>query len=281
MEFVAVAAVEKEHLKSADNNTSLDISAGVKYQSSLSPLPWPKTRPLPLSLELALLPLLINHKQELGSFCFQPNHRLPPILAFCQRNNCFLYQALSLRRHHIKLRNKYKTDQQLNMGTNTQKLQAAVAFEKTVSKYLDDNGVNYLTEDQQREEWDLKIKQNGGFLPGPHPGTPDFRFDPPLPILDPDTGEVRMICWLEVKHFYGASSIPTDGKSACGRIPEISDRYTASFGVGALLFAYGVGDELLRKLNGTIILDESILDMEDTLREMGKFCRRRDGQILP
>ena len=169
----------------------------------------------------------------------------------------------------------------LNLGTDSEKLRAATAFELSVKKYLDENGVDYLTEERQCEEWDAKVAANGGVQPGPHPGTPDFRFDPPLPLLNPDTGEVRMICWLEVKHFYGASSIPTDSKSACGRIPQTSARYTASFGTGAFLFAYGIGGGLLEKLNGTIILDESILDMGETLQEMGKFCRRRDGAILP
>lgn len=51
-----------------------------------------------------------------------------------------------------------------------------------------------------------------------------------------------------MKMFYGASTIPPDGKSAVGAILEKSRRYVDLYGDGAVVFLYGCGEKLAREL---------------------------------
>ena len=242
---------------------------------SLPVLLWSFSRLVPLSSENSLLPLLLKHRHEVGSFCFQPQYRLPPLQSACASLQVNINTALSLRRHHIKARNRGLSEHQLNMGTSKQKQLPADAFEGSVASYLDSCGrSDYLTEEDQRA---IHPPEPGSY----HPGTPDFRFPEPLLVADPETGNTLSLNWIEVKHFYGASTINTDGKSACGKIPSKAKQYTANFGPGAFVFAYGCGQDLAAKLE-CAVLDESVFSMSDVAVEVGKFCRRRsDGMVLP
>ena len=242
-----------------------------------TPLPWPLTRTIPTSTELSLLPLLLKWPNEVGSFCYQPSFRLPPIIAACNQLSIPLHSALSLRRHHIKARNKHLHNHQLRMGTDHEKKMAADAFERVVERYLQANGVNnYQTQEQQ-------VFVNPPIPGVKHPGTPDFLFSPPLQVLDPATNAVRSLHWLEVKHFYGASTIKPGKTSACGQIPAKTLRYYESFGPGAMLFAYGCGEDLVKRMpEEVVVLDESVLVLDEVAVQIAKFCaRREDGMLLP
>ena len=114
-----------------------------------------------------------------------------------------------------------------------------------------------------------------------HPGTPDFRFDEPISV-DVGDGERRELHWIEVKHFYGASSIRVDKKSACGKIPSKAQTYRDNFGPGAYLFSYGCGEGMRKKMpEGVIVLDESVLDIGELLSVLRDWCADRNGEIWP
>ena len=110
-----------------------------------------------------------------------------------------------------------------------------------------------------------------------------FLLSPPLNVLDPSTGDTKIINWIEAKHFYGCGTIPTDGKSACGKIPKTSEKYRRNFGPGAFVFCYGICEELRAKLGEDVcVLDESILDLTETEALMALYCTRSwDGMLLP
>jgi hypothetical protein len=204
------------------------------------------------------------------------------VLSACAKLSVPLFTALSLRRHVMKQRLPYLSEAALNLGSSTQKKHSADAFEDAVASFLASEGVSFLTEKQQ-------ARVNAAGLPPPqpgvkHPGTPDFLFPSPL-LLAPPGSPPLALSWLEIKHFYGASSIDPDGRSAVGKIPQKAAAYKANFGNGAFLFAYGCGAEFKRRLpQGVLVLDSSHLDMTETHRRMALYCRNTgvDGpSILP
>jgi hypothetical protein len=238
---------------------------------------WPLSRLYPIQAEISLLPVLVKYPKETGSFCHQPEYRYPKVLKACNDNGMLLASALSLRRHHIKYNNPHFNDHRLNMGTPFEKKRAADAFEKVVADYFADEGIPYNDEEAQRL---VNPPKRGVY----HPGTPDFIFPTPLTIVDPDTDKSYAVNWVELKHFYGASTIPSDNATtAVGSLVPKMTKYTANFGPGALLFAYGCGDELASRLpEGVIVLDESIFDLNPVYVEVAKFCTRKsDGMLLP
>ena len=246
---------------------------------------WPLSRLVPTSFELDLLPLLIKKRREYFMIHQHPRARVNAIALACSRLGIPLSTALSLRRQHIKNNNRFVADHILGLGSLEQKLAAANAFEVVVAGFLRRNGIEFVDEEQQRI---IRPPTPGQY----HPGTPDFLFFPPLRVEVPkgegprkrNTGTAyHTLNWLEVKHFYGASTIPTDGKSACGKLPTKAAQYVRNFGTGGYLFAYGCGEDLQRKLpDGCVILDESVLDLGhlcDVLITQG-FANSR-GEILP
>lgn len=48
--------------------------------------------------------------------------------------------------------------------------------------------------------------------------------------------------------FYGASTIPSDNKSAVGCILPTATKYVKCHGPGAMIFAYGFGTQLEQQL---------------------------------
>ena len=62
---------------------------------------------------------------------------------------------------------------------------------------------------------------------------------------------------IEVKMFYGASTIPNDNRSAVGCLLTTARKYVAVHGPGAMIFLYGFGSELAQQLFeiGVIALD--------------------------
>ena len=233
---------------------------------------------------------MLRHKRELGSFCFQPSWRLKKVQQACDKNGISLFTALSLRRHVMKHWNKFLGEDKLNLGNSKEKLAAATAFENSIAKYLDEHNISYKREEEQREEWKAEMVSTGRGGGNPQygynvvkGGTPDFLLSPPLNVLDPSTGDTKIINWIEAKHFYGCGTIPTDGKSACGKIPKTSEKYRRNFGPGAFVFCYGICEELRAKLGEDVcVLDESILDLTETEALMALYCTRSwDGMLLP
>ena len=88
--------------------------------------------------------------------------------------------------------------------------------------------------------------------------------------------------WLEAKMFYGASSIPEDGKSACGKLVSIAEKYVKHYGPGMMVFSYGCGKELAHQLNnkGVLVMDASPLDLSDMKGFLKTWCADSKGRIL-
>ena len=144
--------------------------------------------------------LLIERWREVGMVRALPKRRRANIFKAAEKMGVNRAAVLSLRRHHIKQNNMGLSEDLLQLGTNDEKLSAANAFERCVGRYLDLLGLEYVDEEEQR----LRNPPRIGMY---HPGTPDFRFDEPFMIDDCEGGGQWEINWIEVKHFYGASTI--------------------------------------------------------------------------
>jgi hypothetical protein len=98
--------------------------------------------------------------------------------------------------------------------------------------------------------------------------------------------EESRVCWLEAKMFYGASTIPLDGKSAVGSLLRTAEKYVRFFGPGAMIFMHGCGEELAGRLSvaGVLVLDCSSKDMvalEPVREHQRTWCANDNGEILP
>ena len=98
------------------------------------------------------------------------------------------------------------------------------------------------------------------------------------------------ITGLEVKMFYGASTINADdGMSAVGCLLKTARKYTRLHGDGAMLFLYGCGDALAEQLSqlGVLVLDgsagyrENGLVLDRVEAHQRTWCAEQNGHILP
>jgi hypothetical protein len=91
---------------------------------------------------------------------------------------------------------------------------------------------------------------------------------------------------IEVKMFYGASTIEQDNRSAVGRLLETAKRYVHSFGPGAMVFLWGCGDRLAAQLNNeqVMVLDVrglETLDLDEFIDYMRTWCGDSSGELMP
>jgi hypothetical protein len=230
---------------------------------------WPLAALITQTAEESMVKVILRWPNERGMMRAQPSFRLAQIKKRCMQTNMTLLSALSLRRHHIHWRYRYKPTDFLALGSETEKREAAMVFEGICAAYLALLGVNFKTEKQQRQERDKKGKLV----------TPDFILEPPLLLTN------GQACgWIEVKHFYGAGSLSDDGLSACGRIPQKSKEYVKQFGPGAYLFAYGCSESLKSRMDPMcVVLDAAVLafHMEPLWVQLRTWCANDSGVILP
>lgn len=197
----------------------------------------------------------------------------------------------------------------LGLGDEASIREAAALFEGCVEEYLRQTAVEYITEEEQRR----RTKASGA----PLIATPDFMLTrparltfelcgrPPLrprslpaPSLSPasvvagssaagdhETGPriVGPVHWVEAKMFYGASTIEQGRDSAVGRIVSTAEKYVQLYGPGAMVFSYGCGEELARRLGemGVAALDAHPIDLRNMERQQRGWCGSPDGIILP
>jgi hypothetical protein len=112
---------------------------------------------------------------------------------------------------------------------------------------------------------------------------------------------------MEMKMFYGASTIPPDNKSAVGCILSTARKYVRVHGPGAMVFLYGYGEQLGQQLEkiGVIPLDcnhfylhdyyksndndnpggenpyDRAINLDAVIQHQRTWCANRDGEILP
>lgn len=91
--------------------------------------------------------------------------------------------------------------------------------------------------------------------------------------------------WVEAKHYYGASTIPMDNRSAVGKLFTVVDKYVSRFGPGAICLGVGCSEPLAAALEarGALVLDQSPLDMGAVDEQMRTWCcaARESGELLP
>lgn len=189
-----------------------------------------------------------------------------------------LDQALSLRRHHMKLLNPYKSMPALRLGNDDDIRESAEIFETVVEVFLKVKKIDCLNEYEQKSKFpDYRL-------------TPDFLLTTPITLkkyrsTKDQVVEKRKIHWIEAKMFYGASTIPTGTNGAVGRVLPKVNEYVQKFGEGAIVFMYGCGDRLANELSalGVTALDASAIHgklMEQVHEHQRTWCAK-DGIILP
>lgn len=239
-----------------------------------STLSWNTTAPhVPILIEEALLPHLVLHKwRENGMMRDQPLKRIKKIRNLCRQHGMEFESALSLRREIIQARPRPKG------GTDNHKdvAKSAQLFEDALESYLNDNGVEYWSEDFQR-------KHNGK---GESRPTPDILLRKQIRcrrIMKGNIVEERVLHWIDAKMFYGASTIPQNNRSCVGKLIKTAEKYVRLFGPGALCFQYGCGQELAEKLAkvGVMALDCSAsVDVKQVESHQRTWCGDKDGHIM-
>eukprot|EP00568_Trieres_chinensis_P003442 CAMPEP_0183301774 /NCGR_PEP_ID=MMETSP0160_2-20130417/7787_1 /TAXON_ID=2839 ORGANISM="Odontella Sinensis, Strain Grunow 1884" /NCGR_SAMPLE_ID=MMETSP0160_2 /ASSEMBLY_ACC=CAM_ASM_000250 /LENGTH=198 /DNA_ID=CAMNT_0025464453 /DNA_START=27 /DNA_END=623 /DNA_ORIENTATION=- len=198
----------------------------------------------------------------------------------------------------MKALNPFKDMSVLGLGKKDDIMKSAALFEDCVEEYLRTVGVAFLTEKVQRK------RSKGPLMP-----TPDFLLEETAhltfeqsgrPALQPTTRddnrgrkksaipgqEVRTIGpvnWVEAKMFYGASSIPQGENSAVGNLMKTANKYVKLYGPGAMVFSFGCGGELARKLGalGVAALDAHPLELKRMEQHQRTWCGDKEGRILP
>ncbi|GAX12785.1 hypothetical protein FisN_15Hh264 [Fistulifera solaris] len=265
METVEIETAAAEDLSSSAKRSKVDPFPSRLRCEILPPgtsperiLLWFSPDPyIPVAAEQALLPLLLRWgAKERKMMKDQSPFRLPQIKKKCHQHQVPLLVALSLRRHHIKQLNPYRSMEQLHLGNQDIIRVSADLFERAVEESLQKHRVSFYTEEEQKKH-NAKRKANE-----PYPPTPDFLLKQPVLLRKYKENspnhptqrktqhvlEERCIHWIEVKMFYGASTIEHDGKSAVGAILDKCRRYVDLYGEGAIVFLYGCGDQLARDL---------------------------------
>jgi hypothetical protein len=242
---------------------------------------------VPLQAEQAMIDVLLRWKEkERGMMKDQPPFRLEEIRKNCHKTRMDLSQALSLRRHHMKLLNPFRTMPQLRLGKENDIRESARSFEEAVEGFLKRQQVDFMTETEQKEHF-RKQAQKGELLRS----TPDFVLRMPV-VMKKCHGtqqhkqvlEERIIHWIEAKMFYGASSIPHNSKGAVGALLRTAKKYVNDFGPGAMIFMQGCGDRLAADLRreGVIVLSAyGMVDLHKVEAHQRSWCANKRGDILP
>ena len=272
------------------------IDSDDESEEELLILTWTLGSPhVPLNAERKVLEALSRFgEKERGMLKSQPPKRIRFIQHTCRRHGMHMFQACSLRRHHIQQLNLSKSKAELRLGSDTEIRTSASLFEEVIASHLDKERIPYWDEAAQRKR---HRRENPGVC-GSQP-TPDFLLKTPvcLQVLSSDSERKearkngnnciakRTIHWIEVKMFYGASTIPQDNKSAVGRILSKMTKYVDLFGEGAVVFMQGCGQELVNELEsiGVTALDGfgNNIDLGPVIRHQRTWCADAHGNILP
>jgi Protein of unknown function TPD sequence-motif len=273
--------VQDNHDNNSIGNTQFEqdiahTSESSSFDTSTRTLVWPcPASHVPIKTEQAAKDVLVRWDNERGLLLRQPAFRIQQVQSFCKNKPIAFEQACSLRRHLLKMREPYKTIEQLGLGSDTNVRESARLFEEAVANHLQTLRVDYWSEDD--------LKRHCFETGQPCVATPDFYFDRPIKLQTRSC--TTSIHWLEVKMFYGASIVPNDDNaSAVGSLTKIAKKYTSAYGRGAFLFMYGCGDVLARYLEslGVVVLDCSggFVDLEPVREHQRTWCGNADGMIL-
>jgi hypothetical protein len=228
---------------------------------------------VPIKDEQAMAKVVYLGKgKEWGMLKDQPQDRIAYIIRQCAVHNMTLFQACSLRRHFILQKNKIpNAHERMGLGSELVIRKAAEIFEDCVAEFLTRMDIPYMTEMDQK-----RIQPKGM-------STPDCLLKETVHLQWKDAKEVAEINWVECKMFYGASTIPTDNKSAVGRILSTANKYVKLFGPGVICFRNGCGDQLAARLRGlgVVAVDADAVDLSTLDAHARDWCAGIDGMLLP
>lgn len=282
---------------------------------------------VPLAQEQIMVDLILERhgKSERGMLKDKPPHVVSKFQRLLAQKApaMTMAQFASLRRHHIKRLNFFKTMPALRLGEEQDSRESARLFEVAVETFLRREQILFWSEPEQTR---MAAQQNRPLV-----GTPDFLLRGPVLLKKtrrvtsrsssggvggsggrgsgrrgggsgntasssssstPETTtivvlEERVIHWIEVKMFYGASTIPPGKRGgAVGTILEKAQKYVTNFGPGALVFMMGCGDQLAQQLavTGVTVLDCSStqdFSLEIVHQHQRTWCANKEGRILP
>jgi hypothetical protein len=97
---------------------------------------------------------------------------------------------------------------------------------------------------------------------------------------------MHIVIGIEVKMFYGASTIQQNKRSAVGCLLQTAKKYVKLHGPGAMVFIYGCGDQLTTELNNekVMVLDcsgNNTVQLDAVDAHMRTYCCDANGDILP
>lgn len=253
---------------------------------------------LPARIEESMLGTLIRWRErERGMMKDQPLFRLEQIEKLCHRHEIPIELALSLRRSYLKHYNPYRSMTQLGLGDNDSIRESARIFEECVQDFITRQGVEFWTETEHKDHISRHLQ------PGdPYPPTPDFVFKKQIRIRkfvhredrrDRSSSKRKHVLeewsvgWMEAKMFYGASTLPQDGKGAVGNVLSTAEKYCRVYGPGAIVFMQGCGEELAQRLAeaGVLALDcssrKETVQIEPVRAHQRTWCANDQGRILP
>ena len=234
---------------------------------------WPILQnPVPLDAEAGILPALL--KSNHGMMCSQPRWRIEKVRKLCIEFGVDLSAALSLRRLHIKSQKpKWYTMERCGLGRQRDIDECAEIFEQDVESVLKSLDIPFLCEHFQKNH---HKKHFPNFMTPP---TPDFILQRTVFV---DSIQIR---WIEVKMFYGASTLVEQSlkTSAVGSLIHRAEKYVKFYGPGAFVFAYGCGMKVkeMLKQRHVIVLDPSLIPVERMRDHQKRWCANEDGEILP
>ena len=266
---------------------------------------------VPVEAERAVLPVLLKYKEkERGMIKDQASFRLNQILKCLAKNpNIRLDQALSLRRTHMKYLNPKMYMQNLRLGDLQDIQRSATIFETVIEEFLKTNSgiAGVMNEKEQKKR--RKLPGGGS------PLTPDFLLSTPILLntyrrvhpSQPQRQEVeegernnfdqeisnriivetRFINWVEVKMFYGASTIPEGTNNAVGTVIPKMKKYVQYYGEGAVVFYQGFSSQLaadLRQIGVTPLSPQTVISPQMLQRvsdHQKTWCSDKEGRILP
>lgn len=157
--------------------------------------------PVPVHVEQSLIDVVLPYgAKERGMFKEQPDKRLQKLKNYLysigsrsngddddsndygtnnNSNNTIicLYQALSLRRHHMKQFNTNTTMAELRLGSENDINESARIFENCIEQFLIQNNIQFYNEQYQKSH----IRRNKPYNE-PYPPTPDFILQEPITI---------------------------------------------------------------------------------------------------
>lgn len=252
-------------------------------------LQWPSdAMAVPLHQEQKMVEVLMERHgpEERGMLKDKPEFVLQKFHSAMRRHApaMSMDQLCSLRRHHIKLLNPSRDMTSLRLGKEEDIRKSSTLFEQAVHRYLKQEKIPFQTE----AHLVASLKRNKQ----PLQATPDFIFPTqPITLRKTRQGEVLEeatdIRWLEVKMFYGASTIPHGSNGAVGTVLAKAQKYTKHFGPGAVLFMMGCGEQLETELkqSGVMVLDccghTSPIDLRQVRNHQQTWCANSKGEILP